>query len=70
MLLCMAVNRDNCLIGMGAIILSGAVVEDNSIVSAGAIVTMGKTVPSGRSLWGRLQNLSEILPKRYGTYKI
>ena len=43
---------DNCLVGMGAIVLDGAVLEDNCMVGAGALVT-GKTVaPAGSLLLG------------------
>lgn len=43
---------DGCLIGMGAIILSGAVLEENCLVGAGALVT-GKThAPAGSVLLG------------------
>lgn len=43
---------DNCIIGMGAIVLSGAVLGDNCLVGAGALVT-GKTVaPAGSMLLG------------------
>jgi carbonic anhydrase/acetyltransferase-like protein (isoleucine patch superfamily) len=33
---------DDCLIGMGAIVLSGAVVGESSLVAAGALVPQGK----------------------------
>ncbi|MFW5782524.1 MAG: gamma carbonic anhydrase family protein [Candidatus Muiribacteriaceae bacterium] len=36
---------DNCLIGMGAVILDGAVVGRNSIVGAGALVPPGRDIP-------------------------
>jgi gamma-carbonic anhydrase len=39
------VIEDNCLIGMGAKVLSGAVVGANSIVAAGAVVREGQVVP-------------------------
>lgn len=43
---------DGCLIGMGAIVLSGAVLEDGCLVGAGALVT-GKThAPAGSVLLG------------------
>ena len=43
---------NNCLIGMGAIVLDGAVLGDDCIVGAGALVT-GKTVaPQGSLLLG------------------
>jgi carbonic anhydrase/acetyltransferase-like protein (isoleucine patch superfamily) len=37
--------EDNCLIGMGAIVLNGARIASGSIVAAGAIVTEGKEFP-------------------------
>lgn len=43
---------DNCLIGMGSIILDGAVIEDNCLVAAGAVVTPGKTFPEGSLILG------------------
>lgn len=36
---------NNCLIGMGAIILNRAVIGDNCIVGAGSLVTQGKVIP-------------------------
>ena len=43
---------NHCLIGMGAIVLSGAVLGDHCMVGAGALVT-GKTVaPAGSLLLG------------------
>ena len=36
---------DDCLIGMGAVLLNGAVVGKESIVGAGALVTEGKSFP-------------------------
>lgn len=41
---------DNCLIGMGAVILDGVTVEDNCIIAAGSLVSPGKTVKKG-TLW-------------------
>lgn len=37
--------EDNCLIGMGAIVLNGAVIGKNSIIGAGAVVTEGAIIP-------------------------
>ncbi len=37
--------EDDCLIGMGAIVLSGAVIGRGSLVAAGAVVTEGMEVP-------------------------
>jgi carbonic anhydrase/acetyltransferase-like protein (isoleucine patch superfamily) len=36
---------DDCLIGMGAVVLTGAVIGKESIVGAGALVTEGKVFP-------------------------
>jgi len=36
---------DDCLIGMGAVVLTGAVIGKESIVGAGALVTQGKVFP-------------------------
>ena len=43
--------EDNCLIGMGAIILDEAVIEAGAMVAAGALVPPKKIVKSGQ-LWG------------------
>lgn len=40
--------NDNCLIGIGAILLDGSVVEEKSLVAAGAVVTPNFVVPSGK----------------------
>jgi carbonic anhydrase/acetyltransferase-like protein (isoleucine patch superfamily) len=37
--------EDNCLIGMGAIILNKAVIGEESMVGAGALVTQGTIIP-------------------------
>ncbi|GAB1432917.1 gamma carbonic anhydrase family protein [Spirochaetota bacterium] len=37
--------EDNCLIGMGAIILNGAEIAEGSIVGAGSLVTQNKKFP-------------------------
>ena len=39
--------EDDCLIGMGAIILNGARIGAGSIVGAGALVTENKEIPPG-----------------------
>ena len=43
---------DGCLIGMGAIVLSGAVLGDNCMVGAGALVTGKTNAPAGSVLLG------------------
>lgn len=37
--------RDDCLVGMGAVLLTGAVIGRGSLVAAGAVVTEGMEVP-------------------------
>ena len=43
---------NNCLIGMGAIILNGAVIGDNSIIAAGALITEGAIIPPNSLVMG------------------
>ncbi|HEU5079396.1 MAG TPA: gamma carbonic anhydrase family protein [Opitutaceae bacterium] len=45
--------EDECLIGMGAIVLDGAVVGARSIVGAGALVTPGTVIPPGSMVLGK-----------------
>lgn len=42
-----ATIEDNCLIGMGSIILNGAKVGTNTIVAAGSLIPQNKEIPSG-----------------------
>ncbi|MEM2918527.1 MAG: gamma carbonic anhydrase family protein [Candidatus Altiarchaeota archaeon] len=39
--------KDNCIIGMGAIVMDNSVIEENCIIAAGAVVTSGKKIPKG-----------------------
>ena len=43
---------NNCLVGMGAIIMNRAVIGDNCLIGAGAIVTEGKVIPPGSLVIG------------------
>jgi len=43
---------NNCLIGMGAIILNGAVIEDDCMIGAGTLITQGKVIPKGSMVLG------------------
>ncbi|MGM9618459.1 MAG: gamma carbonic anhydrase family protein [Oscillospiraceae bacterium] len=43
---------DNCLIGMGAILLSGARVGDNCVIGAGALLTGSADIPAGSLVMG------------------
>jgi gamma-carbonic anhydrase len=46
------VIEDECLIGIGAIVLNGARVGTGSIVAAGALVTEGMQAPAGSVIMG------------------
>lgn len=43
---------NNCLIGMGSVVLNGAVLGDNCVVGAGAVVTGKMNAPAGSVLLG------------------
>lgn len=43
---------DNCVIGMGAILLDGAVIGENCLVGAGALVTGKMNAPAGSLILG------------------
>ena len=43
---------DNCLIGMGAIVMNGAEIRENSLVGAGALVTERKEFPENSLIMG------------------
>ena len=44
--------EDQCLIGMGSIILNGACIGSGSVVAAGALVPEGMRVPPGSLVMG------------------
>ena len=44
--------RNECIIGMGAILLDGCVIPPHCIVAAGALVPQGKTFPEGSLIMG------------------
>jgi len=43
---------NECLIGMGAIVLDGAVIGERSIIGAGAVVTKNAIIPAGSMVLG------------------
>lgn len=47
-----ATVEDECIIGMGAILLNGCVIGKGSLVAAGALVTQGKIIPPGSLVMG------------------
>lgn len=44
--------EDDCLIGMGAVVLNGATIGAGSLVAAGAVVPQGAVVPAGSMIAG------------------
>lgn len=44
--------ENNCLIGMGAIILDGARIENNCLIGAGTLIPEGKRIPRGSLVLG------------------
>jgi carbonic anhydrase/acetyltransferase-like protein (isoleucine patch superfamily) len=46
------VIEDECLIGIGAIVLNGARIGSGSLIAAGALVTEGMQVPAGSVVMG------------------
>lgn len=61
--------EDNCLIGMGAIVLDGAVIGKNSVVAAGSVVTPGKKFPPGSMIVGSPAKVArELRPEELKGY--
>jgi carbonic anhydrase/acetyltransferase-like protein (isoleucine patch superfamily) len=52
---------DECLVGMGAIILDGAEIGAQSIVGANALVKQGMKVPAGSMVLGSPARVTRIL---------
>ncbi len=55
--------EDNCLIGMGAIVLDGALIRKNSLVAAGSVVPPGKEYPEGSLILGNPAKVVRALNK-------
>ena len=56
---------DHCLIGMGAIILTGAVIGEGSIVAAGAVVRENQVVPPASLVAGLPAKVLRQIPEQY-----
>ncbi|MGI6105988.1 MAG: gamma carbonic anhydrase family protein [Raoultibacter sp.] len=54
---------DNCIIGMGAIIMNGARVGKNSIVAAGALISEGKSFEDNALVVGMPAKLRSVYPE-------
>ena len=63
---------DNCVIGMGSIVLNGAILGDGCLVGAGAVVTGKMNAPAGSVLLGspakvvKTLTLEQIADQRQG----
>lgn len=56
---------DNCVIGMGAVVLNGAVIGNNCIVGAGALVTGKMNAPDGSLVLGNpAKVVKELTPEQ------
>lgn len=59
---------DNCVIGMGAIILNGAVLGDYCLVGAGAVVTGKMNAPAGSLILGNPAQVVKPLTQEQRDY--
>lgn len=63
--------EDDCLVGMGAVLLSGARIGRGSVIGAGALVTEGTDVPPGSLVVGSpgevVREVDEELRQRIGS---
>ncbi len=65
------VVEDECLIGMGSIILDGAVVGKGSMVGAGTLIPPGKKVPPGVLVLGNpYKVIRELEPEELAQRKV
>lgn len=64
--------EDNCLIGMGAIVLDGVKVGRNSVVAAGSVLPPGKVYPAGVLILGNpgkvIRELTDEELNQYGQH--
>ena len=59
---------DNCVIGMGAIVLNGAVLGEHCLVGAGAVVTGKMNAPAGSLLLGNPAKIVKSLTQEQIDY--
>ncbi len=56
---------DHCMVGMGAIVLTGAVIGDNCLIGAGAMVTGKMNAPAGSLILGSpAKVVKEVTPEQ------
>jgi gamma-carbonic anhydrase len=59
--------EDECLVGVGAVVLDGATVEKHAAVASGAVVTPGARIPSGTLAAGvPAKPLRDLSPEEVG----
>lgn len=55
--------KDNCLIGMGSILLDGCVIGEGSLIGAGALIPPGKIIPQNVLVVGNpMKIVRELTP--------
>lgn len=59
---------DNCVVGMGAIVLNGAVLGEHCLVGAGAVVTGKMNAPAGSLLLGNPAKIAKSLTQEQIDY--
>jgi gamma-carbonic anhydrase len=59
---------DECLIGMGAIVLDGAVIAPQCLIGAGSLVTQGSKIPEGSLVYGSPAKVIRKLSKEERAY--
>ena len=59
---------DNCVVGMGAIILNGAVLGEHCLVGAGAVVTGKMNAPAGSLILGNPAKVAKELTQEQIDY--
>lgn len=66
-----ATVEDNCLIGMGSIVLDGAIIGENSLVGAGCVVPPNKIIPPNTLVIGNpMRIIRELSLKELDDIKI
>jgi carbonic anhydrase/acetyltransferase-like protein (isoleucine patch superfamily) len=56
--------KDNCLIGMGSILLDGCIIEEGALVGAGAVIPPGKVVPKNTLVVGNPMRIIRELTEK------
>jgi carbonic anhydrase/acetyltransferase-like protein (isoleucine patch superfamily) len=62
------VLHDNCMIGIGAVLLSDVVCEEGVVVAAGSLLPEGVHIPAGRLVIGNPARVIKDVPQNLKTY--